>query len=142
MREAAGHQPPPLTGTRTHLNGVGPRVEVEGPRGVAIAAVRGGGGGVAVGAPMAATTTGYAVVVSPSSAQWLSPVVIIGHRRRWRGTPRGGVACQGGNVVEGGWGGRSLGFESSGSEKKRSLSSNYHAIRHLLCQSNHKTQVI
>jgi hypothetical protein len=43
---------PPRTGP--YLNGVGPRVKVEGPRGVAIAAVRGDGDSVAVGATTAA----------------------------------------------------------------------------------------
>jgi hypothetical protein len=59
-----------------------------------------------------------AVVASPSSASRLSRVVIVGHRRRWRSTPRGGAARHGGGVAEGGWGDRPLGFESSKSEKK------------------------
>jgi hypothetical protein len=64
MGEAAGCQPP---GTRPHLNGAGPGVEVEGPRGVAIATVRGDGGGVAAGATMATAVVGAAVVMPPSS---------------------------------------------------------------------------
>jgi hypothetical protein len=44
-REAAGCRPPPPPGIGPHLNDVSPRVER--PRGIAIAAVRGGGGGVA-----------------------------------------------------------------------------------------------
>jgi hypothetical protein len=61
--------PPPETGP--HLNGASPGVEVEGPRGVAIAAVRGTGGGVASGTTMAAAA-GSAAVVPPSSAPRLS----------------------------------------------------------------------
>jgi hypothetical protein len=61
-------------------------------------------------------------------------VVVVGHRRWWRGTPsggaahrRGGVAHQRGGATEEGWVGadRPLGFENSGSEKKN-LTSDYH----------------
>jgi hypothetical protein len=74
---------PPPPGTRPHLNGASPGVEVEGPRGVAVMVVRGSGGGVNVGATMAATAaaTGSTVVVLPSSTSWLSQVVIVDHRR-------------------------------------------------------------
>jgi hypothetical protein len=64
-------------GTGPHLNGAGPGVEVEGPRGVAVAAVR-GGGGVATGA----TTAAGSVVIAPlPSAPHLSQVVVVGGRR-------------------------------------------------------------
>jgi hypothetical protein len=41
MGQAARHRHPPPPGAGPHLNGVDARVEVEGPRGVAVAAVRG-----------------------------------------------------------------------------------------------------
>jgi hypothetical protein len=122
--------PPPKI--RPHLNSVGPGVEIEGPRGVAVAAVRGGGGGVAAGA---ATTAGSAVIMPPSSVPQLSRVVVVSQRRWWRSTPGGG------GTTEGGWGDKPLVFGCSGN-KKRNLSSDYHARRHLICQSNHKTRVI
>jgi hypothetical protein len=103
--------------SRPHLNGVSLGVEVEGPRGVAIAAVRGGGGGVTAGTTTSVAAMGSAVVVPPSSALQLSRVVIVGHRRRWRNTPGGGAAHQGGGAANGGWGGRPLGFGSSRSKK-------------------------
>jgi hypothetical protein len=120
--EAAGRQP---LETGPHLNSVGPGVEVEGPQGVAVASMKGGGGGVTVGATTAAAAVGSAVVTSPSSALRLSRLVIIGHQRWWRSTLGGGIARQGGDAAEGGWGGRPLGFGRSGSEK-RNLSSYYH----------------
>jgi hypothetical protein len=70
-------------GTRPHLNGAGQGVEVEGPRGVPVAAVRGGGGGVTAGATTTATATaamGSAVVVPPSSAPRLSRVLSLAIR--------------------------------------------------------------
>jgi hypothetical protein len=63
---------PPRTGP--HLNGAGPGVEVVGPRGVAIAAVRGGGGGVAAGTTTATTAIIGAVVVT-SGHHWPSKTV-------------------------------------------------------------------
>jgi hypothetical protein len=59
-----------LPKTGPHLNGAGPGVEVEGPRGVAIIAVRGSGGCVTAGtttAAMATITVGSTVVVPPLS---------------------------------------------------------------------------
>jgi hypothetical protein len=91
--------PPP---SRPHLNGAGTGVEVEGPRGVAIAAVRSSDSGVAAGATTTVVAAGAAVVVSPSSTSRLSRVVGDGHRRRWRSTPGEGAARQGGGVTEGG----------------------------------------
>jgi hypothetical protein len=80
VRESTGHHHrrerpldvdrPPETGP--HLNGASPGVEVEGPRGVAIAAVRGTGGGVAAGTTTAAATVGSAAVMPPLSAARLS----------------------------------------------------------------------
>jgi hypothetical protein len=127
---------PPPPGTRPHLNDANPGVEVEGPRGVAVVAVRDVGGGVAAGATTAASATAAAssaVVVPPVPR--LSQVVVVSHWRWWRSTLRGGAAHrrrgtvhQGGDTTEGGWvvDGRPLRFGSSGSEKKN-LSSNYHA---------------
>jgi hypothetical protein len=57
---------PPPPGTRPHLNGASPGVEVEGPRGVAVGAVRGSDGGVAAGATTAAAAMGFVVVVPAS----------------------------------------------------------------------------
>jgi hypothetical protein len=62
--EAARHRPPRPPGTSPHLNGVGPGVEVEGPRGVAVVAMR--GGGVTAVATMLAAIMGSAVAVPPS----------------------------------------------------------------------------
>jgi hypothetical protein len=107
-------------GAGPHLNGADAGVEVEGPRGVAVAAVRGGGGGVIAGATTA-TAVGFVVVVPPSAAPWLARVVFVGHQRRWRSTPVGGIAHQGGGVAKGGWGSRPLEFGSSGSGKKPEL---------------------
>jgi hypothetical protein len=73
---------PPSPETGSHLNGAGPGVEGEGPRGVAIAATRGDGGGVAAGTAMAADVGSTAITPS-SSASRLSRVVVVGHRRRW-----------------------------------------------------------
>jgi hypothetical protein len=76
--EAAGCRPPP--GTRPHLNDANPGVEVEGPRGVAVVAVRDVGGGVAAGATTAASATAAAssaVVVPPVPR--LSQVVVVSH---------------------------------------------------------------
>jgi hypothetical protein len=112
--------PPPPPGAGPHLNGVDAGVEVEGPRGVAVAAVRGGGGGVIAGATTA-TAVGFVVVVPPLAAPWLARVVFVSHQRRWRSTPVGGIAHQGGSVAKGGWGSRPLGFGSSGSGKKPEL---------------------
>jgi hypothetical protein len=82
MGEVVGHRSP-SPGTGSHLNGAGPGVEGEGPRGVAIAATRGdGGGGVAAGTAMAAAV-GSTAVTPPSSVPRLSRVVVVGHRRRW-----------------------------------------------------------
>jgi hypothetical protein len=61
---------PPPPRTRPHLNGASPGVEVEGPRGVAVATVRDGGGGVAAGATT--TDVGSAIVLPPSSMSQLS----------------------------------------------------------------------
>jgi hypothetical protein len=49
-----------------------PGVVVEGPRGVAVIAVRGSGGGVAIGTTMGATATGSATVAPLSSAPQVS----------------------------------------------------------------------
>jgi hypothetical protein len=81
MGEVARRRPPsPRTGP--HLNGAGPEVEGEGPRGVAVATARGDGGGVAAGTTMAAAV-GSTAITPPSSALRLSRVVIVGHRKRW-----------------------------------------------------------
>jgi hypothetical protein len=78
MGQAVGCQP---LGTRPHLNGVDLGVEVERPRGVAVMAVRGSGGGVVAGATTTAIAVGFAVVMPSSPAPQLSQVVIVGH---WR----------------------------------------------------------
>jgi hypothetical protein len=99
------------------MNGASPGVEEEGPRGVAIVAVRGSASGVAAGATTAATTAiaaaESAVVVPLSLAPRLSQVVIVSHWRWWHNIPRGGVAHQrrgtthqGGDAAEGGGGRR------------------------------------
>jgi hypothetical protein len=116
---------PPPPRTRPHLDGAGPGVEVERPRGVAALAVRGGGGAAAVEATTATTAAviaGAAVVVPPSMRS-ARLVVVVGYRRWWRSTPKGGAARQRGGTVEEGWvgDGRPLGFGSSESEKKSML---------------------
>jgi hypothetical protein len=83
---------PPPPRSRPHLNGAGPGVEVEGPRGVAIAVVRSSDSGVAAGATTTVVAAGAAVVVPPSSTSRLSRVVGDGHRRRWCSTPGEGAS--------------------------------------------------
>jgi hypothetical protein len=84
-----------------------------------ITVVRGGGGGVATGITTVAEVAGFAAVAPSSLTTRLSRVVVVSHQRRWRSIPGGGATHQGGSAVEGGWGGRPLWFESSGSKKKR-----------------------
>jgi hypothetical protein len=130
--EACWMLTPPPPGTRPHLDGGSPGVEVGRPPGVATLTLRGGGGGgVATEGTTIATAaaaTGAVVVVPPlSSLRSARLVVVVGHRRWWRSTPsvgathrRGGAAHQRGGAAEEGWvgGGRPLGFGSSGSKKK------------------------
>jgi hypothetical protein len=114
-REAARHRP---LGTRPHLNGAGPGVEV------VVMAVRGGGGGAAAGATTAIGSSGVmSLVPTPRLLQG----VVVGHWRWWRGTPRSGTAHRRRGAAKGGWvgGDKSLGFWSSGS-KKRNLSSDFY----------------
>jgi hypothetical protein len=80
--------------------------------------MRGHGGGVAAGTTIAASAACSMVVTLSSLVSWLLRVDVVGHRRQWHNTLSEGAAHQGDGTAEGGWGGRPLGFGSSGSEKR------------------------